>query len=130
MSTKAIGYGLSSEIVNGDDVFEVYSVCKNHIDNMRKDPHPVFIEAKTHRQLGHWIGDPQHYRSEKEKKDTLKYDPLKIFLKKIKDIPDISSSDLKDIELKVSEEIKEASLFADNSPYLPQEDAPKDYLKE
>ena len=130
ISERALGYGLPSETINGDDAFEVYSVCKSHIDKMRKDPHPVFIEAKVHRQLGHWIGDPQNYRSEEEVENLPACDPLRIFLDKIRSRSDISSSDLEKIESKVSGEIKEAATFANNSSYLPLEEATRDYLKE
>lgn len=127
---RALGYGITSEVINGDNVFEVYTACKKHVDIIRKDPHPVFIEAKTHRQLGHWVGDHQKYRSAEETKELFKYDPLIIFLNKIKDRSDISISKLEDIERKLISELKDASEFARNSPYPFPEDALKDNLKE
>ena len=127
---RALGYGITSEIIDGDDVFEVYSVCKGHIDEIRKDPHPVLIEAKTHRHLGHWVGDPQKYRPVEEMKNFSKHDPLILFLNKVKTRSDISTSKLEEIEKKLLLELKEASEFAKNSPYPFLNEATKDYLKE
>lgn len=127
---RAAGYGITTDLINGDDVFEVYSVCKAHIEDIRKNPHPVLIEAKTHRHLGHWVGDPQKYRSNEEMANMLKYDPLRLFLDKIKNRSEVTSYELEEIEKKLLSEIKEASEFAKNSPYPLLNEATKDYLKE
>ena len=127
---RGLGYEIPSEVINGDDVFEVYFKCKNTVEEIRKKPHPVLIEAMTHRHVGHWVGDPQNYRSAEELKNLPKYDPLKIFLEKIKFRTDISDSDLEKIAVKVTDEIKKAATFADESQYPLKEEAIKDYLKE
>jgi len=127
---RGIGYGIPSELINGDDIFEVYGACKKAVDQIRKNPQPVLIEAITHRRVGHWVGDPQNYRSIEELADLPKHDPLRIFLSKIKLRPDISGSDLEKIQLRVSDEIKQAAIFADKSLYPSREEAIKDYLKE
>jgi acetoin:2,6-dichlorophenolindophenol oxidoreductase subunit alpha len=127
---RGSGYGIDSELVNGDDVFEVYRVCQKHIEKMRKDPHPVLIEARTHRRIGHWVGDPQNYRSAGEIQELPQYDPLKIFLTKIKDRTDITNQALEKIGINVQNDLKEALTFAKNSPYPDVEEATKYYLKE
>jgi acetoin:2,6-dichlorophenolindophenol oxidoreductase subunit alpha len=126
---RGIGYGIDSQLINGDDVFEVYSVCQKHVDEMRKNPHPVLIEARTHRHVGHWVGDQQNYRTEKEMTDLNIYDPLRIFLNKVKNRTDISDQVLEKIEIEVQDEIRQAIIFANNSPYPPVEEAIKNYLK-
>lgn len=127
---RGLGFEICSELINGDDVFEVYSVCKKHIDNMRMNPNPVLIEALTHRQIGHWVGDSQKYRTLEEIESLPKYDPLRIFRNRIGIRSDISRENLEEIESKVINEIKDAAIFADNSPYAPLEEAIKDYIKE
>jgi acetoin:2,6-dichlorophenolindophenol oxidoreductase subunit alpha len=127
---RARGYDIEAVSVNGDDVFEVYSAAKHYIDKIRKDPHPVFIEAKTHRHEGHWVGDPQNYRSVSEMASLPDYDPLKIFLDKVKERTDIESSEFEDIERKVVLEVKEAAVFAQSSPYPLRSESDKEFLKE
>lgn len=130
LSKRGQGYDIESVSINGDDVFEVYAAVNHYIDKIRKNPGPIFIEARTHRHVGHWVGDPQNYRSRKEMEDLPVHDPLKIFLDKIKDRDDIEDSRLQEIEKKVASEIKEAVIFADKSPYPPAQQSDKDYLKE
>ncbi|MCL5071679.1 MAG: thiamine pyrophosphate-dependent dehydrogenase E1 component subunit alpha [Actinobacteria bacterium] len=127
---RAEGYAIESQLINGDDVFEVYRVCKAHVEQMRQNPHPVLIEALTHRRIGHWVGDPQNYRSTAEISQLPKYDPLKIFLASIKDRADITSQILEKIAASVQSEIRNAVTFAASSPYPPAEEATKYYLKE
>jgi TPP-dependent pyruvate/acetoin dehydrogenase alpha subunit len=127
---RGIGYDIPSVLIDGDDIFEVYFTCSSAIEEIRRNRHPVLIEAVTHRREGHWIGDPQNYRSAKDLADLPKYDPIKVFFDKISQRPDFSISDLERITLEVSEEIKKAVTFAENSPYLPPEESAKDYLKE
>lgn len=127
---RAAGYGLIAESCDGDDVFDVYAVCKKHIDMIREESHPVFIEAKVHRQLGHWVGDPQKYRPTEEIQSLADFDPIKIFFNKIKSRSDISDADIGQINSKLSDEIAEAAVFAEKSHYLPVGEAVKDFLKE
>jgi acetoin:2,6-dichlorophenolindophenol oxidoreductase subunit alpha len=127
---RGLGYGIPSQLIDGDNVFEVYSACRKAVEEIRSSSHPILIEAVTHRREGHWIGDPQNYRSAKDLGDLPKYDPIKIFFEKIKQRPDFNLSDLEKITEKVSAEIKQAVTFAENSPYLSPEESVKDYLKE
>jgi TPP-dependent pyruvate/acetoin dehydrogenase alpha subunit len=127
---RGLGYGIPSILIDGDDIFEVYFACKNAIEEIRKNSHPVLIEAVTHRREGHWIGDPQNYRSARDLADLPKYDPIKIFFEKIRQRSDFRASDIERITLEVSGEIKQAVAFAENSAYLSPEESVKDYLKE
>ncbi len=127
---RGLGYDIPSVLIDGDDIFEVYFTCMGALEEIRKGSHPVLIEAVTHRREGHWIGDPQNYRSARDLADLPKYDPIKIFFDKIKTRPDFRESDVERITMEVSEEIKRAVAFAENSAYLSPTEAAKDYLKE
>ena len=127
---RGLGYGIPSVLIDGDDIFEVYFTCRSAVEEIRKNGHPVLIEAVTHRREGHWIGDPQNYRSAGDLADLPKYDPIKIFFDKISKRSDFRASDVERITLEVSEEIKRAVAFAENSAYLSPQEAQKDYLKE
>jgi TPP-dependent pyruvate/acetoin dehydrogenase alpha subunit len=127
---RGLGYDIPSVHINGDDIFEVYFTCRSAIEEIRKNSHPVLIEAVTHRREGHWIGDPQNYRSARDLADLPKYVPIKIFFDNIVKRSDFRASDIERITLGVSEEIKRAVAFAENSAYLSPEESVKDYLKE
>ncbi len=130
ITKRAEGYGIISEKVNGNDVFEVYSVCKKHVDEMIKSPYPVLIEAVTARHSGHWVGDPQKYRPETDFSFNAASDPIKLYLDNVKDYRDIQNTDLKNIENTVVKEIKSTAKFAHESSYPAVEEAVKDFLKE
>lgn len=84
ISDRAKGYNMPGVIVDGQNVFEVYDAAVKAVERARKGEGPTFIEAKTYRIEGHFVGDPEHYRS---KEETMKIfhdtDPLKMFTKQI-----------------------------------------------
>jgi acetoin:2,6-dichlorophenolindophenol oxidoreductase subunit alpha len=127
---RGLGYDVDSHLINGDDVFEVYASCSKHIESMRGRPHPVLIEATTHRHIGHWVGDPQKYRDQSELANLSSYDPLGVFLSRVKARPDITGESLRQVELKVQAELSAAASFANGSPYPSTGEATKDYIKE
>ena len=53
MIDKAIGYGIEGEIVDGNDILEVYATTKRIADRIRKNRKPVILEAMTFRIRGH-----------------------------------------------------------------------------
>ena len=78
ISDRAKGYGMPGVIVDGQDVFAVYQAAHEAADRARAGEGPTFIECKTYRIEGHFVGDPELYRS---KEETLRIfhdtDPLK-----------------------------------------------------
>lgn len=54
----ADGFGMPSEIVDGQDVFDIAEACLRAIDRARKGDGPTFVEAKTLRFNEHDIGTP------------------------------------------------------------------------
>jgi TPP-dependent pyruvate/acetoin dehydrogenase alpha subunit len=47
-------YGIPARVVDGQDVFQVYSTAKEAVDRARSGAGPTFIEAKTYRYYNHW----------------------------------------------------------------------------
>ncbi|MEK6904733.1 MAG: pyruvate dehydrogenase (acetyl-transferring) E1 component subunit alpha [Nanoarchaeota archaeon] len=86
LAQKAIAYGFDNYIqVDGNDIFAVYKVVKEALDNAKKGKGPSFIECETYRMSNHTTADDHtKYRSEKEVKAWEKKDPilrLKIYMK-------------------------------------------------
>jgi len=50
---RAIGYGMESHIINGNNVVEVFSKVNSIVESVRQDPRPILIEFKTFRMRGH-----------------------------------------------------------------------------
>jgi len=53
IADKAVGYGMESVIVDGNNIIEVYSTVNKIARDIRKNPRPVLIEFKTFRMRGH-----------------------------------------------------------------------------
>jgi 2-oxoisovalerate dehydrogenase E1 component len=53
LADRAIGYGMESHILEGNNILEVYSQLKQITESMRERPRPVMVEFKTFRMRGH-----------------------------------------------------------------------------
>lgn len=53
IADKAIGYGMASRIIDGNNILEVYSTIASLAAEMRENPHPVLLECRTFRMRGH-----------------------------------------------------------------------------
>jgi acetoin:2,6-dichlorophenolindophenol oxidoreductase subunit alpha len=54
IAEAAAPYGIPGVVVDGQDVFQVYSAAKVAVDRARSGAGPTLIEAKTYRYYNHW----------------------------------------------------------------------------
>ena len=66
LSKRAKAYGMTTMKVDGQDVEAVYRVGLRAAKHARGGKGPVFLLAETERMTGHYVGDPQVYRSKEE----------------------------------------------------------------
>ncbi|WP_055446024.1 alpha-ketoacid dehydrogenase subunit alpha/beta [Lacinutrix mariniflava] len=76
LADRAIGYGMESHIIDGNNILEVYTKISEITESIRKNPRPVLIEFKTFRMRGHEEASgtkyvPQDLMDVWEKKDPL-----------------------------------------------------------
>ena len=128
ISDRAAGYHIPGVVVNGQDPFAVYEAAKAAVERARAGEGPTMIECKTYRIEGHFVGDPELYRS---KEETMKIfhdtDPLKKFREKMAESMHnlVTSAECDEIDAKVDAKIKAAKEFAMDSK---QPDA-SEYMK-
>jgi pyruvate dehydrogenase E1 component alpha subunit len=131
IAVRSAAYGMPSEIVDGNDVFAVYQAAQRAVNRAKQGEGPTLIECKTYRVKGHFVGDPEQYRTREEVLNQMETnDPLKKFLEKVLAEQLLSEADLKDIEERVQAEISEAVAFAEQSPYPEPEEAFEDLYAE
>ncbi|ARN76956.1 dehydrogenase [Nonlabens spongiae] len=53
LADRAAGYGMKSQIVDGNNIIEVYNTVSRILNDMREHPEPVLLEFKTFRRRGH-----------------------------------------------------------------------------
>lgn len=94
------------------------------IDRARRGDGPSILECKTYRRDGHFITDPQKYRSQEEVEEWKLYnDPIDRFRRKILLEGVVTQDDLDAAEERLDQEFAQALEFAVNSPFPKAEDA-------
>lgn len=118
ISDRAVGYGMPSVIVDGDDAFAVYEATKEAVNRARQGEGPTFVECKTYRVKGHFVGDPEMYRTKEEVQARVdKSDPIINFEKKVLENKFLTRKELDDIKLEMEKAIEDSLEFARTSPY-------------
>jgi pyruvate dehydrogenase E1 component alpha subunit len=83
-SQRAVAFGMRSVDVDGQDVEAVYAATREAREHAVSGQGPVFLNVRTYRLVGHYIGDPQVYR-EKEEIEELREtkDPIELLRARI-----------------------------------------------
>ena len=118
ISARSAGYGIPGMIVDGNDVFAVYEAAKIAIERARKGEGPTILEAKTYRIKGHFVGDPEMYRTKEEVQSRFeKSDPLKNFAKTVAENKWLDAKELDAIREEVAAIVEQAVEDARKDPY-------------
>lgn len=114
---KGESFGIPGMQVDGMDLDAVYEAAMIASDHAREGKGPYILEMKTYRYRGHSMSDPATYRSKDEVaayKDNK--DPIARLLGKIVTEKLATEAELKEIESRVKDIVKEAVEFSQNSP--------------
>jgi len=69
--SRPAAFGVPFESVDGQDVRAVYAAMSGVVDRVRSGAGPAFLECRTYRFFGHYVGDidRSYYRSKEEEQD-------------------------------------------------------------
>ncbi len=84
LADRALGYGMESHIIDGNNILEVYTQVSSLVKSMRKQPRPVFIEFKTFRMRGHEEASGTKYVPKALLQEWAAKDPLENFQEYLK----------------------------------------------
>jgi TPP-dependent pyruvate/acetoin dehydrogenase alpha subunit len=122
LSKRAEAYGMTAIKVDGQDVEAVYRAMKKALEHARSGRGPVLLHCDTYRLVGHYIGDPQVYRTKEEQRDVREHhDPLKQLREKL----ELSDEEVDEIDSEVQEIVEASVEFAKNGTDPKPEDALK-----
>lgn len=77
LASRATGYGIAGALVDGNDVFAVFSACREAVERARAGDGPTLIEARTYRMGFHNTTDnPREYREQAEEDVARAKDPI------------------------------------------------------
>ncbi len=122
IATKARGYDMPSERVDGMDVMKVYAAAQKALDQVRSGSGPMLLELTTYRFRGHSMGDPERYRKHEEVKKWEESDPIGAFRRVLIEGKVSSASALDAVDSAALEEVEAAVRFAETSPEPTLED--------
>jgi pyruvate dehydrogenase E1 component alpha subunit len=120
MHHRALAYGMHHMEVDGQDVEAVYAATREARDHVISGAGPVFMNVRTFRFTGHYVGDPQVYRPKGElQKLREKQDPLERLRPRL----GLSEEELDAIDGEVVRMVEAAVEFAKSATEHKPEDA-------
>jgi acetoin:2,6-dichlorophenolindophenol oxidoreductase subunit alpha len=121
MSKRALAYDMRSIKVDGQDVEAVYEAAHEALEHARSGDGPVFLDVVTARMHGHFIGDPQVYRSKEDRDAAAARDPITILRERL----GLSDGEFESVDSEANEIVEAALEFAKNGTDPQPEDALK-----
>jgi TPP-dependent pyruvate/acetoin dehydrogenase alpha subunit len=121
LADRAKAYGISSYIVDGNDVVAVYCTTKEAVERARAGEGPILIEAKSFRRLGHAQHDPAEYVPKEMRAYWEGRDPIELYEKFLMGEKLLDARGKKAVEEKINTLLDREREFAENSPMPPPE---------
>ena len=79
IADRALGYGMESHIIDGNNILEVYKKVSKLAESVRENPRPVLLEFKTFRMRGHEEASGTKYVPQDLLDTWAKKDPVENF---------------------------------------------------
>lgn len=76
IADRAVGYGMESHIIDGNNITEVYTRVNQIAESVRENPRPVLLEFKTFRMRGHEEASGTKYVPEELMQHWAEKDPV------------------------------------------------------
>jgi pyruvate dehydrogenase E1 component alpha subunit len=119
MSKRALAFDMRSIKVDGQDVEQVHEAAHEALEHARSGEGPVFLDVETYRMHGHYIGDPQVYRSKEDRQEAADHDPITRLRERLA----LSDEEFKELDRAAHEIVDAALEFAQNGTDPAPEDA-------
>lgn len=115
IAVRAAGYGIPGVEIDGNDVLAVYEAAAKAVKRAREGEGPSLIEAQTARWFGHYIGDPQRYRSPEDIEAWRARDPIAQFGHQLLEWGVCDQATIDAVGGAVEKEVDQAVAFAEAS---------------
>jgi pyruvate dehydrogenase E1 component alpha subunit len=122
MEKRALAYDMPAVEVDGQDVEAVYETAREAREHALSGEGPIFVNARTYRLTGHYVGDPQVYRDKDELRALWdEQDPLEQLRRRLS----LGEEEVERIDAEATAEVEEAVALAQAGT----DPAPEDALK-
>ncbi|WP_459211012.1 pyruvate dehydrogenase (acetyl-transferring) E1 component subunit alpha [Aquimarina rhabdastrellae] len=112
-----LGYEMPCGPVDAMNPVKVAEAFDEAITRARTGGGPTFLELKTYRYRGHSMSDAQKYRTKEEVAEYQKLDPITQVLDIIKAKEYATEDEIKVIDQRVKDRVKECEKFAEESAF-------------
>ena len=116
ISARASAYGFPGFTVDAADAIAVYQAAEEAVIRARNEEGPTLIEAKIGRMIGHYLGDPEGYRSKELKEEAKSKDPIPPFESMLIQNEILGKEDLLKTRQEIEEKLDDAVNYAKISP--------------
>lgn len=128
IAVRAVAYDMPGKTVNGNDFFEVYEAAKEAVEYVRSGKGPYLLELKTYRIKGHFVGDPEKYRTKEEVQEHFQNDdPLVNFRKTVIEKKLLTNAELDEIDEAARQLVLESVEEAIAASYPDESELMKNY---
>jgi TPP-dependent pyruvate/acetoin dehydrogenase alpha subunit len=114
---RARCYGIPSEIVDGNDVLQVFQATRKAVDRARAGAGPSLIESKTMRMHGHSDADNSWYVPRQELEEWQRRDPIERFANELRQACLLDETVEAGIERRIKNALEADLQFALDSPF-------------
>ncbi len=105
IADRALGYGMKSSIIDGNDVETVYQTIKEIRKKILKNPQPWLVECQTFRMRGHEEASGTKYVPQELFDLWEKKDPIRVLEKRLISESIISDQDIEGYRQEIKEDI-------------------------
>jgi len=116
LAERAKAYGMTSEIVDGNDADAVFAAAKRAIDRARAGEGPTFLEAKTMRMRGHAEHDDARYVPRELLEAWRAKDPIERYRRALIEGAGVPATEIDAIEERIRVELDAEVERAESSP--------------
>ncbi|MBZ9651180.1 alpha-ketoacid dehydrogenase subunit alpha/beta [Psychroflexus montanilacus] len=116
IADKALGYGMESHIIDGNNVVEVFTQVNAIAESIRKNPRPVLMEFKTFRRRGHEEASGTKYVPDDLMEQWEKLDPIDNYELFILEAGFLTRDEIISIKTEIKSEIEDHLKLANEEP--------------
>ncbi|MFW5938367.1 MAG: thiamine pyrophosphate-dependent dehydrogenase E1 component subunit alpha [Halanaeroarchaeum sp.] len=114
-SQRADGFDMPGVRVDTDDAVAVYEAAREAIGRARDRNGPSVLEVQVHRRMGHFMGDPQTYRSDEDETGALERDSIERLAADLR-AHGVEDDTLEDLREEAERRVDEAIAWAKEQP--------------
>ncbi|WP_426963350.1 thiamine pyrophosphate-dependent dehydrogenase E1 component subunit alpha [Haloparvum alkalitolerans] len=124
-SKRADGFDMPGVRVDVDDAVAVYEAAGEAVGRARDRNGPTLLEVQVHRRMGHFMGDPQTYRSDADEEAALARDSIERLERELRD-RGVDDAELDEVREHAEARVEEAISWAKEQPHPDPEAAHDD----